>query len=71
MVKGQGLPLQLFLDAATTIPAYADFLKKSGFDANTVESLDDFQRVPLTSKKTYLTHYQHKDLMWPADVRLR
>ena len=69
MVKGQGLPLQLFLDAATTIPAYADFLKKSGFDANTVESLDDFQRVPLTSKKTYLTHYQHKDLMWPADVR--
>lgn len=60
-------PLNLFSSASKAIPAYADFLKKSGCRPDKIVDYDDFKTVPITSKKSYLVKYPHDQLMWPAD----
>lgn len=59
--------IALFNSAVKAIPAYSDFLKKNGFKKDTIKDLEEFQTVPVTSKKGYLVKYSHHDLMWPVD----
>ena len=50
--------LELFHDAARSVPAYARFLKSAGVDPAEVRSPEDFDRLPLLTKDNYLRAYQ-------------
>src|SRR6185503_1441684 len=49
--------IALFQRAAKTVPAYAEFLKEHRIDPATVNDLDAFRRLPLTTRKTYLERF--------------
>lgn len=50
-------PLALFHQVAASVPAYRTFLGEHGVDARQVSTLDDFARLPMTSKDTYTRRY--------------
>lgn len=53
----QANALQLFHSVAATVPAYQDFLRKQGIDPKNIETYQDFQSLPLTTKANYLQTY--------------
>lgn len=67
--EGQTRALALFHDAAQRVPAYKDYLKKNGIKNHaTIKTWEDFQRVPLTSKKDYLKKYPLEQLCWDGNL---
>ncbi len=50
--------LELFHDAARSVPAYAAFLKSADVDPTAVRSPEDFNRLPMLTKDNYLRRYQ-------------
>jgi phenylacetate-CoA ligase len=46
--------LALFRDVAATVPAYERLLRARGIDASAIRSPEDFARLPLLTKKSYL-----------------
>ncbi|MEV0595416.1 phenylacetate--CoA ligase family protein [Nonomuraea cavernae] len=50
-------PVALFHQVATTVPAYSAFLAERGVDPARVSTLDDFRRLPLTTKDDYTRRY--------------
>lgn len=56
--------LALFRDAAQRVPAYQDFLKEHGIQAEKVRTRKDFEKIPVTSKADYLKKYPLADLCW-------
>lgn len=59
--------LHLFRRAAQELPAYKAFLRASNFDPAEVKNIDDFHRIPTTSKKSYLVPSLQKDLLWKEE----
>ncbi len=49
--------LDLFQRTAATVPAYRKFLRENGITPESVRTLADFQRLPLTEKANY--HQRH------------
>jgi phenylacetate-CoA ligase len=66
--EGQGRALALFHEAAERVPAYKDFLEKHTIDHTEIKTWEDFQTVPLTSKKDYLKKYPIEQLCWDGTV---
>lgn len=56
--------LETFKNAARLVPAYKDFLRKNRVNPCKINTWADFQHVPPTSKKTYLTQYPLTKLCW-------
>jgi len=54
--------LELFQDAARSVPAYAKFLSSAGVDPGTVRSPAGFDRLPLLTKDTYHRRYPLPEL---------
>src|SRR5215813_12036091 len=54
--------LELFHDAACSVPAYGAFLRVAGVDPGTIRSVADFDRLPLLTKETYQRRYPLPDL---------
>src|SRR5580692_6069481 len=54
--------LELFRDAARTVPAYAAFLRAAGIDPDTIRSPADFDQLPLLTKDTYHRRYALPEL---------
>jgi phenylacetate-CoA ligase len=54
--------LELFHDAARSVPAYAAFLRSAGIDPGSVRSAGDFDRLPLLTKDTYHRRYPLPEL---------
>lgn len=54
--------LELFRDAARSVPAYAAFLRSAGIDPGDVRSPEDFDRLPMLTKDTYHRQYPLPDL---------
>jgi len=50
--------LQGFHYAATHVKAYQDFLKKHGVDHKKIKTIDDFKKLPQTSKENYVLKYE-------------
>ncbi|WP_052398115.1 phenylacetate--CoA ligase family protein [Streptomyces sp. NRRL F-5123] len=61
-------PLELFRRASSSIPAYADFLRRRGCDPALLVETADFGRVPVTTKQNYLRSYPLADLMWDGSL---
>ena len=61
--------LKLFKEASVRVPAYKDFLKHSGVNANLIRTIDDFKQLPVVDKKNYLTRYPLADLCWDGTLQ--
>ncbi|NRQ33472.1 phenylacetate--CoA ligase family protein [Nonomuraea sp. NN258] len=55
-------PVELFHQVAATVPAYRSFLAEQRVDPARVTSLDDFARLPMTTKDGYLRRHPLPDL---------
>ncbi|WP_043639256.1 phenylacetate--CoA ligase family protein [Nonomuraea candida] len=55
-------PVELFHQVAATVPAYRRFLAEHRVDPATVVTLDDFARLPMTTKDTYTRRHPLPDL---------
>ena len=56
--------LALFHDAAKRVPAYRDLLNEHGIQAEKIRTWKEFERIPTTSKATYLKRYPLAELCW-------
>ncbi|NJR22682.1 MAG: phenylacetate--CoA ligase family protein [Richelia sp. CSU_2_1] len=49
--------LSLFHNVAATVPAYRDFLAAFNINPASIETFEDFQKLPLVTKENYLRRY--------------
>ena len=49
--------LDLFHSVVASVPAYRSFLSEEGIDLESVQTVDDFQRLPQINKKNYQSRY--------------
>lgn len=54
--------LELFQDVVATVPAYRNFLQNQGVDPSTVQTLAEFESLPLITKDNYLRSHALADL---------
>ena len=54
---GEAQALALFHSVARDVPAYASFLCKHGIDPTSVQTVADFERLPLIDKRNYVSRY--------------
>jgi phenylacetate-CoA ligase len=53
-VSPQAAALELFRDVAATVPAYKTFLTARGIEPTAIQTVADFQQLPLLTKDNYL-----------------
>ena len=61
--RGQANALATFRRAARTVPAYRAFLKEHGVQPRDIQTFEDFQQLPTTSKEDYLLKHDLPELM--------
>ena len=61
--------LALFQRASTCVPAYMDFLRTQGFDAQSVSSGRDYKNIPMINKENYLRAYPLEELCWDGTLK--
>ncbi|MBI3337115.1 MAG: phenylacetate--CoA ligase family protein [Candidatus Staskawiczbacteria bacterium] len=61
--------LTLFHKASEYVPAYRDFLKKNHLNPEKIKTWEEFQKVPIVSKKEYLKQYLLKNLCWNGHLK--
>ena len=49
--------LEGFRYAAKTLPAYKKFLKEKGIDPRKIKTIEDFKKLPHTTKQNYVLKY--------------
>lgn len=54
---GEQKALENFQTVANAVPAYKDFLKKNSIKPETIKTIKDFKKIPLTNKENYFKHY--------------
>jgi len=54
--------IALFHSVAATVPAYQAFLKEHSIDAASVQTYEDFQKLPLITKENYLLRHPLAEL---------
>jgi phenylacetate-CoA ligase len=55
-------PVAFFHEVAASVPAYRDFLAAAGVDPAGVRDIEDFRRLPMTTKDTYHRRYPLPEL---------
>lgn len=68
MKMGEKKARALFHCARRTVPAYKKFLKAHGIDGNKIKTSEDFKRLPVMDKQTYLRAYPYRDLFPNRDL---
>ncbi|WP_413172271.1 phenylacetate--CoA ligase family protein [Anabaena azotica] len=58
------IAISLFQDIAANVPAYQTFLKKQGIDVNSIQTLDEFQKLPTIHKENYISCYSLDQLCY-------
>lgn len=58
---GEEQALKVFEDAAGTVSAYDDFLKKEKFKKSDVKTFEDFAKIPLMDKDNYYSKYSFNE----------
>ncbi len=54
--------VNLFHSVSTTVPAYQTFLKEHRLDPASIQTFEDFQKLPLVTKKNYILRHPLTDL---------
>ncbi|MDD2823352.1 MAG: hypothetical protein PHQ59_04720 [Candidatus Daviesbacteria bacterium] len=65
---GEQKALENFQTAAKTVPAYKDFLKKNFIKPETINTIEDFKKIPTTNKENYFKKYSLGDLVVGGDL---
>lgn len=65
--RGQTRAMHLFHAMSARVPAYKDFLKEHNFSPNSVQSYDDFYKIPPIDKDNYLRKYSKEMLCWDGE----
>ncbi|MBI2989911.1 MAG: hypothetical protein HYY51_01845 [Candidatus Magasanikbacteria bacterium] len=66
---GEETTLRLFHEAASRVPAYADFLSKHNIKHKDIGTFKDFlDYVPVTDKEQYIDQYGISELYWDGDL---
>jgi phenylacetate-CoA ligase len=65
---GQENALELFHAAAKRVPAYQHFLKEHGVNPASIQTLDDFSKIPVTDKENYIDRYPLEQLVWDGNL---
>lgn len=65
---GNKKALEVFHEAAKGVPAYQAFLKDHKISAEKIKTIEDFQKVPWTDKKNYLSEYELEELCLDGDL---
>ncbi|VXD25510.1 putative phenylacetate-CoA ligase [Planktothrix serta PCC 8927] len=60
--RGVTSVLQLFQEIVTTVPAYQQFLAANDRSIHDIQTLEDFQTLPLITKENYLRQYSLSQL---------
>lgn len=58
----EAVTLELFHDVAATVPAYKAFLREHSINPVSVQTIEDFQKLPLITKENYLLRHSLADL---------
>jgi phenylacetate-CoA ligase len=61
--------LRLFRDVAKNVPAYKNFLNDHKVDIDTIKTIQDFKKLPFTTKENYLRLYPRQELFWKGDLK--
>lgn len=61
-VSSPASALALFHSVATTVPAYQAFLREHGIEPTSIQTLEDFQKLPLVTKENYHRRHPLADL---------
>jgi phenylacetate-CoA ligase len=61
---GEQFALTLFHAMAARVPAYRTFLARHDVDPHSIQTIQDFQRLPLMDKPNYIDQYRLADLCW-------
>ncbi|MFA7653670.1 MAG: phenylacetate--CoA ligase family protein [Candidatus Magasanikbacteria bacterium] len=69
--RGEAMTLQLFNQMATRVPAYRNFLRKSGIKPQRIKSISNFKKIPTISKDSYLKKYDLGNLCWDGEFSSR
>lgn len=65
---GEKMALRLFREASRRVPAYKDFLKKNRVRPESVQTIQDFKRLPLIDKKNYFETYPLEKMCWDGRI---
>lgn len=68
MTQAEKNILALFHDAASRVPAYKVFLKRNKVKPKSIQTTEDFRRLPIIDKKNYLSQFSLKELSWDGDL---
>lgn len=68
MTQAEKNALKLFHEAAERVPAYKVFLKRHKIKPKSVETIDDFELLPVLDKKSYLSQFSLDELSWDGDL---
>lgn len=66
--RGDAMALRLFRYAYDTTPAYKAWLKKHEVNPASIRTIEDFKRLPMTDKSSYLRAYEYCSLFPRRDV---
>src|ERR1700752_2040815 len=55
--RGEKMALDLFKYTYETVPAYKKFLEDNGINGELVTTIEDFKKLPTTTKDNYLRKY--------------
>lgn len=67
--SGAKFALKVFNEAARRVPAYKKFLADHQLNPETIKTIGDFRKLPLTGKKNYLDKYNLKELCLGGTLR--
>lgn len=65
---GQKRAIDIFHKAAVRVPAYKDFLKKHHIDHRKIRTIADFEKVPMTDNKNYISAYSLEKRCWDGNI---
>jgi phenylacetate-CoA ligase len=54
--------VELFQQVASSVPAYQKFLRDKGIEPSSIQTVEDFRRLPLLDKESYRRRYQLPEL---------
>ncbi len=60
--------LATFHKIVRNVPAYGKFLKENGVNANSIRTIEDFKKLPLTDKKNYIEKYSLEKRSWGGKI---
>jgi len=69
--QGEQKALRVFHESASNVPAYRDFLKKRRINPEKINSIEDFKKIPITTKENYINTYDIADRCIAGDMSHR